>query len=170
MDCSRISGLPPSIAAPARKSARSAPIDAGQYQAATVVVFLPPDSSRWRLSAVNCFLRPASDAQHLLWRDGMTIGKGKRPRDSDQLANWTVDVSTGQIPAPQEANRPEVPASDSSRLTPALSEYTVAIGRKGGQIIGKPRLKTMTKEQPISVLSRPDPCLLCGPFSVTIPQ
>ena len=35
----------------------------------------------------------------------------------------------GSVLAPQEANRPEVPASDSSKLTPALSEYTVAIGR-----------------------------------------
>jgi hypothetical protein len=32
----------------------------------------------------------------------MTIGKGKRPRDPNQLAKWTVDVSTGQIPPPEE--------------------------------------------------------------------
>ncbi len=32
----------------------------------------------------------------------MTIGKGKRPRDPNQLAKWTLDVSTGQIPAPEE--------------------------------------------------------------------
>jgi len=31
----------------------------------------------------------------------MTIGKGKRPRDPNQLAAWTVAVSTGQIPAPE---------------------------------------------------------------------
>ncbi len=33
----------------------------------------------------------------------MTIGKGKRPRDPNQLAAWTVAVSTGQIPAPEPA-------------------------------------------------------------------
>ena len=29
----------------------------------------------------------------------MAVGKGKRPRDPNQLAAWTVAVSTGQIPA-----------------------------------------------------------------------
>ena len=72
----------------------------------------------------------------------MTIGKGKRPRDPNQLAKWTVDVSTGQIPAPEEPATPQI-------VTPPanLSEYMAAIGRKGGQIGGKRRLKTMTKEQ-----------------------
>ncbi len=79
-----------------------------------------------------------------MWHDdvGMTVGKGKRPRDPNQLAKWTVEVSTGQIPAPAE---PALPAS----VTPPanLSEYMAAIGRKGGQIGGKRRLKTMTREQ-----------------------
>jgi len=71
----------------------------------------------------------------------MTIGKGKRPRDPNQLAAWTVAVSTGQIPAPE----PETPKSSG---TPAnISEYMSAIGRKGGQIGGKRRLKTMTRAQ-----------------------
>ncbi|MGA2358027.1 MAG: hypothetical protein ABSF66_03440 [Terriglobales bacterium] len=69
----------------------------------------------------------------------MTIGKGKRPRDPNQLAAWTVAVSTGQIPAP-EPDIPSAPPSD-------LSAYMSAIGRKGGQIGGKRRMKTMTKEQ-----------------------
>ena len=70
----------------------------------------------------------------------MTIGKGKRPRDPNQLAAWTVAVSTGQIPAP-EPSRPKLSAS----AAPAnISEYMAAIGRKGGQIGGKRRLKTMT--------------------------
>jgi hypothetical protein len=30
----------------------------------------------------------------------MTIGKGKRPRDTDQLAKFIVDVTAGQLPAP----------------------------------------------------------------------
>lgn len=36
-----------------------------------------------------------------LWHDGsVTIGKGKRPRDTNQLAKFIVDVTTGQIDAP----------------------------------------------------------------------
>jgi hypothetical protein len=79
----------------------------------------------------------------LPWHHGsMTIGKGKRPRDPNQLAKWTVDVSTGQIPAPQK------PAEQTTATPPAtLSEYMAAIGRKGGQIGGKRRMKTMTKAQ-----------------------
>jgi hypothetical protein len=70
----------------------------------------------------------------------MTIGKGKRPRDPNQLAKWIVDRSTSE-PAEEfiVPDRP-VPPTD-------ISEYMAAIGRKGGQIGGKRRLKTMTKEQ-----------------------
>jgi len=64
----------------------------------------------------------------------MTIGKGKRPRDPNQLAKWIVDHSTSN-PEPEPV---PVPPSD-------LSAYMAAIGRKGGQIGGKRRLKTMTK-------------------------
>ncbi len=71
----------------------------------------------------------------------MTIGKGKRPRDPNQLAAWTVAVSTGQIPAP------EPPKATGSAAPANISEYMSAIGRKGGQIGGKRRLKTMTKAQ-----------------------
>jgi hypothetical protein len=68
------------------------------------------------------------------------IGKGKRPRDPNQHAAWTVAVSTGQIPPP-DAPQPTPPR-------PAVSsEYMAALGRKGGQIGGKRRLKTMTAEQ-----------------------
>ena len=80
-----------------------------------------------------------------MWHDwdAMTIGKGKRPRDPNQLAAWTVAVSTGQIPAPEPA-----PPKIAPSATPAnISEYMAAIGRKGGQIGGKRRLKTMTKSQ-----------------------
>lgn len=79
----------------------------------------------------------------------MTIGKGKRPRDPNQLAKWTVDVSTGQIP------EPEAPAPPEAVIPPAnLSQYMAAIGRKGGQIGGKRRLKTMTREQRSKVARR----------------
>jgi hypothetical protein len=67
------------------------------------------------------------------------IGKGKRPRDPNQLAKWIVDQSTSEAPAP-EVQPPAAPAVN-------LSEYMAAIGRRGGQIGGKRRLKTMTKEQ-----------------------
>jgi hypothetical protein len=71
----------------------------------------------------------------------VTIGKGNRPRDPNQLAKWIVDQSTSETPA-------EVPAPEAAATPPVnLSEYMAAIGRKGGQIGGKRRLKTMTKEQ-----------------------
>jgi hypothetical protein len=82
----------------------------------------------------------------------MTIGKGKRPRDPNQLAAWTVAVSTGQIPAP-EPSRPKLTAP--AAPAPAnISEYMAAIGRKGGQIGGKRRLKTMTKAERSKVATK----------------
>jgi hypothetical protein len=74
---------------------------------------------------------------------GAMIGKGKRPRDPNQLAAWTVAVSTGQIPAPE----PEAPKPTASTPPQSISEYMSTIGRKGGQIGGKRRLKTMTKAE-----------------------
>ena len=68
------------------------------------------------------------------------IGKGKRPRDPNQLAKWIVDQSTSEAP-PEPESIPQPSTSVN------LSEYMAAIGRKGGQIGGKRRLKTMTKEQ-----------------------
>jgi hypothetical protein len=73
----------------------------------------------------------------------MTIGKGKRPRDPNQLAKWIVDQSTSEHTIQeQEAQTQAPPVSPES-----LSRYMSEIGRKGGQIGGKRRLKTMTKEQ-----------------------
>jgi hypothetical protein len=80
----------------------------------------------------------------------MTIGKGKRPRDPNQLAAWTVAVSTGQIPAPE----PELPKVTGSAPPASISEYMSAIGRKGGQIGGKRRLKTMTKAERSKVAAK----------------
>ena len=71
----------------------------------------------------------------------MTIGKGKRPRDPNQLAKWIVDRSTSETPEPEESTAAP-PSLDAS-----VSAYMAAIGRKGGQIGGKRRLKTMTKAQ-----------------------
>ncbi len=69
----------------------------------------------------------------------MTVGKGKRPRDPNQLAKWIVENSTAETPAAE----PEKPVA----VPPSLSDYMAAMGRKGGQIGGKRRLVTMTKEQ-----------------------
>jgi hypothetical protein len=75
----------------------------------------------------------------------MTIGKGKRPRDPNQLAKWIVDQSTSDTPEPPQG--PPKPPTD-------LSAYMAAIGRKGGQIGGKRRLKTMTKAERSKVATK----------------
>lgn len=78
------------------------------------------------------------------------IGKGKRPRDPNQLAAWTVAVSTGQIHLPE----PEVPKVVGSAAPANISEYMATIGRKGGQIGGKRRMKTMTKAERSNVATK----------------
>jgi hypothetical protein len=80
----------------------------------------------------------------------MTIGKGKRPRDPNQLAAWTVAVSTGQIPVAG----PELSAVTASDVPADVSDYMATIGRKGGQIGGKRRLKTMTKAERIKIAKK----------------
>ena len=67
----------------------------------------------------------------------MTVGKGKRPRDPNQLAKWIVEQSTEQAPTPEATA--QVPSD--------LSAYMAAMGRRGGQIGGKRRLVTMTAAQ-----------------------
>jgi len=66
----------------------------------------------------------------------MTVGKGKRPRDPNQLAKWIVEQSTAEpvpeMPQPEPFN---------------LSSYMAAMGRKGGMVGGKRRLMTMTATQ-----------------------
>lgn len=70
----------------------------------------------------------------------MAIGKGKRPRDPNLLAEWIVDQSAGGSPPRSEpAAIPVAPVN--------LSDYMAAIGRRGGQIGGKRRLKTMAKNE-----------------------
>jgi hypothetical protein len=64
----------------------------------------------------------------------MTVAKGKRPRDPNQLGKWVVERST-------EDSMPVVPVPED------LSAYMSAMGRKGGMIGGKRRLITMTPEQ-----------------------
>jgi hypothetical protein len=64
---------------------------------------------------------------------GMTLGKGKRPRDPNQLAKWIVEQSTSEAVAESPVQAP-----------PNLSAYMAAMGRKGGKVGGKRRLVTMT--------------------------
>jgi hypothetical protein len=61
--------------------------------------------------------------------------QSKRPTDVNQIAHRLVELSTSE---PREET-PEIPAG--------LSNYMAAIGRKGGQIGGKRRLKTMTPDE-----------------------
>jgi len=70
----------------------------------------------------------------------MTVEKGKRPRDPNQLAKWLVDNSTAEVPTPEPLPVPQ-PSPES------ISAYMAAMGRKGGQIGGRRRLVTMTPDQ-----------------------
>ena len=80
------------------------------------------------------------------------IGKGKRPRDPNQLAKWIVDQSTGNASDDPVETILENTAPPPSPAT--ISEYMRTIGRKGGQIGGKRRLKTMTKAQRSKVAAK----------------
>ena len=83
----------------------------------------------------------------------MTIGKGKRPRDPNQLAKWIVDRSTDETPEPELASEPTT--SSSSTIQPhTVAEYMASTGRKGGRIGGKRRLKTMTKAERSKVAAK----------------
>jgi len=73
----------------------------------------------------------------------MTIDKGKRPRDPNQLAKWVVDHSTSETPEPEQEAKPQKPPVPPE----VLSRRMATLGRKGGQIGGKRRLKTMTAAQ-----------------------
>ena len=59
----------------------------------------------------------------------------KRPTDVNQLAHYLGNLST-QEATPHTQPKPA-----------GLSAYMAEIGRKGGKIGGKRRLKTMTQEQ-----------------------
>lgn len=67
----------------------------------------------------------------------MTVGKGKRPRDPNQLAKWIVEQSTAETPVEEK------PVS----VPPDLSAYMAAMGRRGGLVGGKRRMETMTAAQ-----------------------
>jgi hypothetical protein len=65
----------------------------------------------------------------------MTVAKGKRPRDPNQLAKWIVEQSTSEV-------KPAVSGPDPA----SISAYMAAMGRKGGMVGGKRRLVTMTPD------------------------
>ena len=79
----------------------------------------------------------------------MTIGKGKRPRDPNQLAKWIVDRSTSEEPEVREESQAKAPP-----VAADIAAYMASIGRKGGLIGGKRRLQTMTKGQRIKVAAK----------------
>lgn len=59
---------------------------------------------------------------------GFMVGKGKRPRDTNQLAKWIVDQSTGQLPDQNEGKNPAA----------------VSLGRLGGLKGGKARASKLS--------------------------
>jgi hypothetical protein len=59
------------------------------------------------------------------------VGKGKRPRDTNQLAKWIVDQSTGQLPDTDEGKNPAA----------------VALGRLGGLKGGKARATKLSSKK-----------------------
>jgi len=67
-----------------------------------------------------------------------------RPTDVNELAHRLVELST---------NAPDAPPAGMS-ANAEISAYMSSIGRKGGQIGGKRRLKTMTKAERTKVAIR----------------
>jgi len=63
----------------------------------------------------------------------VTIGKGKRPRDTNQLAKFIIDVTTGQV---------GLPNPDAGK-NPAAMKF----GSQGGKKGGKARAKRLTPEE-----------------------
>ncbi len=69
------------------------------------------------------------------------FSKDYRPRDVNQLAHHLVQLSTAE-PALETPLVELVKPSDSE-----ISRVMAEMGRRGGQIGGKRRLKTMTREE-----------------------
>jgi hypothetical protein len=59
------------------------------------------------------------------------VGKGKRPRDTNQLAKWIVDQSTGELPDPNSGK----------------NQAAVALGRLGGLKGGKARASKLSSRK-----------------------
>ena len=65
------------------------------------------------------------------------VKQDSKPTDVNEIAHRLVESSTQDRPA--EPSQVPLPAN--------ISDYFATIGRKGGQIGGKRRLKTMTKAE-----------------------
>jgi hypothetical protein len=63
----------------------------------------------------------------------MTIGKGKRPRDTNQLAKFIVDITTEQVPSPDPYK--------------GKNPTAVKSGAAGGKKGGKARAQVLSAEQ-----------------------
>jgi len=66
------------------------------------------------------------------------VGKGKRPRDTNQLAKWIVDQSTGETPDPGSGKNPAA----------------VALGRLGGLKGGKARATKLSSRKRKSIAEK----------------
>jgi hypothetical protein len=66
------------------------------------------------------------------------VGKGKRPRDTNQLAKWIVDQSTGGIVDPDSGKNPAA----------------VALGRLGGLKGGKARANKLSSRKRKSIAEK----------------
>jgi hypothetical protein len=70
----------------------------------------------------------------------VTIGKGKRPRDTNQLAKFIVDITTGAR---------DIPSDNAGKDPDAVS-----LGRLGGIKGGKARAKKLTPSQRRDIAKR----------------
>jgi hypothetical protein len=66
-----------------------------------------------------------------LWHHGFMVGRGKRPRDTNQLAKWIVDQSTSALSDPNNGKNPAA----------------VSLGRLGGLKGGKARANKLAPRQ-----------------------
>jgi hypothetical protein len=80
------------------------------------------------LESRDCQCKPFDGSSVASW---VMVGKGKRPRDTNQLAKWIVDQSTGQLPDPNEGKNPAA----------------VALGRLGGLKGGKARATSLSSRK-----------------------
>ena len=70
----------------------------------------------------------------------MTIPRGKRPRDSNELAKMIVDLSTGQLTAPDPYQGKDAAKVDAGRL--------------GGMAGGKARAESLSKKRRLEIAKR----------------
>jgi hypothetical protein len=72
--------------------------------------------------------------------DGCVTGKGKRPRDTNQLAKFIVDLTTGQIPTPDPYK--------------GKDHQKVDAGRLGGMSGGKARAESLSGKKRKEIAKR----------------